>query len=368
MSTDRRSSDAANLVRIRWALTLAGLSALLIGLYQVISPFVVPLLWAGILCLTTWPVYRWLVSKCNGREAIAALFMTMLLALVLLALVIPLFVAVQGEARTFVSYLEHGLEHDASGLVEPLSKIPFIGPLLSERLSGVASVDASEIVRFVQQHQQNVLEVATLAARGVFTALAGIVMCLIATYFFYLHGAALSRQIAAGLHRVGGPRFGHLLDTVRGTVRGALYGVVATALAQGFLAGVGFVVAGAPTPLLLGFATVVLSLIPFGTPFVYVPVSIYLLTQGSYLAGLGLLGWGVGVVSTVDNLLRPFFISQATQMPILLVFIGVVGGVLSFGLIGLFVGPALIAVAQALWIEWVSETPQGDSPGERLGA
>jgi predicted PurR-regulated permease PerM len=74
------------------------------------------------------------------------------------------------------------------------------------------------------------------------------------------------------------------------------------------------------------------------------------------------------VVSMVDNLLRPFFISQATQMPILLVFIGVVGGVLSFGLIGLFVGPALIAVAQALWIEWVSETPQGDSPGERLGA
>jgi predicted PurR-regulated permease PerM len=368
MNTERRSSDAANLVRIRWALTLAGLAALLIGLYQVISPFVVPLLWAGILCLTTWPLYRWVVVKCNGREVVAALLMTALLALVLLALVIPLFVAVQGEARTFASYVTDGLKSDASALREPISKLPLIGGMLSARLESLVSVDASEIASFVQKHQQNVLEVVTIAARGVFSALAGIVMCLIAAYFFYLHGAALSRQITAGLHRVGGPRFGHLLDTVRGTVRGALYGVVATALSQGFLAGVGFVVAGAPTPLLLGLATVVLSLIPFGTPFVYVPVSIYLLTQGSYVAGLGLLAWGVGVVSMVDNLLRPFFISQATQMPILLVFIGVVGGVLSFGLIGLFVGPALIAVAQALWIEWVSEPPASNATLEQTGA
>jgi predicted PurR-regulated permease PerM len=101
-----------------------------------------------------------------------------------------------------------------------------------------------------------------------------------------------------------------------------------------------------------------MSLIPFGTPLVYIPVAGYLLVQGEVLAGVLLFAWGVGVVSMADNILRPFFISQATQMPILLVFMGVVGGVLSFGLLGIFVGPAIIAVAQVLWVEWVEGSTQ----------
>jgi predicted PurR-regulated permease PerM len=136
-------------------------------------------------------------------------------------------------------------------------------------------------------------------------------------------------------------------------VRGAAYSVLATAIAQGVLAGVGYYVTGAPTPLLLGVLTLFISFVPFGPPFVYIPVTAYLLfgTDLPWYHGVGLAVWGTVVVSTVDNILRPLFISHTTKLSTILVFIGVLGGVASFGLLGVFIGPALIAIAQLFWLE-----------------
>ncbi len=344
-------SDVLNLLRIRWILTLSGLVALAIGLFGVFRPFLVPLLWASILVVTTWPVYRRVLRFTGDRTALAALIMTLIQTLVVIAAVVPMLFAARDEMQAFSQYLQQVLHSGAPILPESISQLPVVGPLIVEQLELLRG-ENGKIVSLVGSYQGTLLEVATFAAKGLFGALAGIVMCLFVVYFFYLHGASLSRQLASGLHRIGGPRFDRLLETVRSTVRGALYGVVATALAQGILAGIGYYVAGAPTPLLLGLATVVMSLIPFGTPAVYIPVALYVAVQDSWFYGLGLLVWGVAVVSTIDNFLRPYFISQATRMPILLVFIGVIGGLISFGLVGIFVGPVLIAIAQALWIEW----------------
>jgi predicted PurR-regulated permease PerM len=119
------------------------------------------------------------------------------------------------------------------------------------------------------------------------------------------------------------------------------------------LAGIGYYVVGAPTPLLLGVLTLIVSFVPFGPPFVYIPVTAYLLfaTELPWYHGVGLAIWGTIVVSTVDNILRPLFISQSTKLSTILVFIGVLGGVASFGLLGVFIGPALVAIAQLFWLE-----------------
>lgn len=361
MAVEQQVGDATNLVRIRWVLTLSGLVALAVGLFLVLEPFLGSLLWAAVLVVTTWPLYRVVLRLTGGRGALAAFLMTLLQTLVMLAAVIPLLIAIREELVSFVGYVQDTLSAEVVIVPEAISRIPVIGPSLSEQILELRG-EHTHLLAFFQQYQDTIVHFATFAARGVLGAIAGVVMCLFAVYFFYLHGASLSYQLAAGLHRIGGPRFDRLLETVRGTVRGALYGVVATALAQGMLAGIGYYVSGAPTPLLLGLATVVLSLIPFGTPAVYTPVAIYLCVQDSWLVGLGLFIWGVAVVSTIDNLLRPYFISQATRMPILLVFMGVIGGLISFGLIGLFVGPVLIAVAQALWIEWIEPSASDASP------
>ena len=122
----------------------------------------------------------------------------------------------------------------------------------------------------------------------------------------------------------------------------------------GLLAGIAYAVAGLPVPALLGAATALLALIPFGAPVVWVPAGLAPLFQGNWLAGGGILLWGMLVVSWVDNLIRPMVISASTRVPFLLVFFGVVGGAMAFGLIGLFIGPVVLSVLLTLWKEWAA--------------
>lgn len=138
-------------------------------------------------------------------------------------------------------------------------------------------------------------------------------------------------------------------------MRAVLYGLVLTALLQGVLAGLGYWVAGVRAPALLGVITVILALVPFGAPVVWVSVSAWLLATGEPWAAAGLAAWGAIVVSQIDNLLRPLVISSATRIPYLLVLFGVLGGISAFGLIGLFLGPIVIAMLLAVWREWVGE-------------
>jgi len=338
--------------RVRWLLLVSALAILVLGLYITLEPFLVSLTWAAILVLATWPLHRRLLRIFPHRRVLVALSMTALLALILVAAVVPLVAALSREAQSFALELLRWAQSDQLVLPDSLRRIPGLGPQLEARLLTHESVRA-QILNLVKEYQGSLIEIATVAAKGILGAFTKLLMCLFAAFFFYLHGTSLALQISSGMERLGGERFRRILDAVRATVKGAVYGVVATATAQGALAGLGYWVSGAPTPLLLGFATTVMSLVPFGTPLVYLPVAGYLIAEGNLLAGVLLLAWCVGVVSTVDNILRPFFISQATQMPILLVFMAVIGGVLSFGLLGIFLGPAIVAVAQVLWVEWV---------------
>jgi predicted PurR-regulated permease PerM len=151
---------------------------------------------------------------------------------------------------------------------------------------------------------------------------------------------------------------------VRWTVRATVYGLVVTAIVQAILASLGFWVAGVSYPLLLGALVFLLSFIPFGPPIVWLPAALVVLSDGRIGWGIFLLIWGGGVVSSMDNILRPIFIGKAASLPILLVFIGVIGGVMAFGMVGLFTGPVVVAVALALWQDWVKS--HGDASGERL--
>ena len=126
-------------------------------------------------------------------------------------------------------------------------------------------------------------------------------------------------------------------------------------MAQGLLAGIGYWGAGVEGPALLAVITGLVALLPFGTPFVWGSVGIWLLLTDKTIEGVGLLLWGLFAVSWVDNLIRPIMISGATKIPFLLVLFGVLGGLAAFGLIGLFLGPVILAVLVAVWQEWLEE-------------
>jgi predicted PurR-regulated permease PerM len=158
-------------------------------------------------------------------------------------------------------------------------------------------------------------------------------------------------RLTSMVGRILGERGQYLLDVAGKTVRGVVYGILGTALVQAVMAGVGFLIAGVPGAALLALLTFFLSVVPVGPPLVWGPAVLWLFQQGSTGWAIFMLVWGFGV-STVDNLVKPWLISQGSNLPFLLILFGVLGGVLAFGFIGVFIGPTLLAVGYRVVTEW----------------
>ena len=199
----------------------------------------------------------------------------------------------------------------------------------------------------------------------------GVTQILLSAFlaFFLLRDAPmLSERLAVAMDRLAGGRGRHLIKVAGGTVRGVIYGILGTAIAQALVAGLGFWIAGLPGAVLLSVLTFFLAVIPFGPPMIWLPAAMWLFAEDKPAMAVFLLFWGGLGISSVDNFLRPFLISQGSKMPFVLIFCGVIGGALSFGLVGVFLGPTLLAVAFRLIAEWSSapvETEAEDRSGLR---
>jgi predicted PurR-regulated permease PerM len=168
----------------------------------------------------------------------------------------------------------------------------------------------------------------------------------------FRRGTELADALTAALTRMIGPRARQFLDVAGGTITGVVYGILGTALAQGILAGLGFLVVGVPGALFLGLLTFFLSLIPMGPPLVWIPAVVWLFAEDRYASGVFLAIWGLFVISGIDNIIKPYLISRGSRLPFVLVFLGVIGGVLAFGFIGVFLGPVLLALGFTLLTAW----------------
>jgi predicted PurR-regulated permease PerM len=184
-----------------------------------------------------------------------------------------------------------------------------------------------------------------------------LLLSVLTSFFLYRDGEFVAQQMRTALTRIGGQRAERMLNIAGDTVRSVIYGVIGTALAQATLAGLGFWVAGVPGPILLALLTFLLSPLPMGSPIVWGGATIWLLNEGDYVTAVGMVIWGAFFVSTIDNVLRPIIIGAGSSLPFMLVLLGVVGGLLGFGLIGLFLGPTLLALGHNLLREWTHSAP-----------
>jgi predicted PurR-regulated permease PerM len=341
------------LSRAQVVVGLGAAALLLAAAYVVLRPFLVPIAWAAILAYATWPVYRRIRGGLGGRARWAALAMTVL---VILAVALP------------VTSLSIGLADDVAGAVRLLrgwaDQPPALPPWAAELpLVGATVVGWYDAVRanpgalrqLVIERGALLSQAALVAAGGIGQNLAKLGLTLLTLFFLYRHGEAVLADTRRVIDRLAGERVQRRLEIVGATVRGVCYGVLLTALAQGLLAGLGFWATGVRGAVLLGVLTGILALVPFGPPLVWAPAGLWVLATESVWKGLALLGWGLVVVSGVDNVLRPYFIGGATRIPFLLVFFGVLGGLAAFGLLGLFIGPTVLAVLLVLWREWAAE-------------
>lgn len=329
--------------------------AFMVSLWFILRPFFTPLLWAIILTTTTWPSYTRLRRQLPPKPLLAPLLATALLGVILIVIVVPLPVRLAFEIKDLTERLR---VIDLDLLRDDAKSLPVIGKLFATSLNSILQ-ESTTLADVLAEHQAAVFSFAKGLAQGLFSTLAGIIGALVGCFILFRHGETLAAELRSILTRIGGESTANLIDTVHVTVRGAAYSVLATAVAQGALAGIGYYITGAPLPVLLGVVTMIVSLIPFGPPFMYVPVALYLIffSQLPWYHGVGLALWGTVVVSTIDNVLRPLFISQSTKLSPMLVFVGVLGGAVSFGLLGVFIGPALIAVARWLWSRLAAPIP-----------
>jgi len=337
--------------RIDQILTVLLLAVLIGGCFLVLRPFLTAVLWAVVLCVTTWPVYEQLRDLLLRRHTLAAAIMSVLIAAVFLA---P-FVIVGGTlADNSVRMAQFTREFMDQGPPDPpgwVANLPLIGETASAYWSGVAHDTAhftTELGKLIDPAKAWLLAGGANIAQG----LLQLTLSILIAFFFFRDGDAAVLRLRAVLVRLAPRRGTRLLDLAAATMRGVVYGILGTAVAQGVLMAIGLWIAGIGAAPLLGLATFFLSPIPIGPPLVWIPAGLWLLYKGSLGWSIFIFVWGALVVSTVDNVLKPFIISRGSNLPFILVLLGVLGGVVAFGFIGVFLGPVLLALGLALLTEW----------------
>ncbi|WP_131668390.1 AI-2E family transporter [Psychrobacter pygoscelis] len=322
--------------------------------FQVIQFFIVPALWAAILAYVTFPVYTFFHKKVRLSPSFSAGLMTVAISLMIgVPLVIGLFI-LQQEALSVYGTLLRRLKAGYVDMPQAIKDMPVIGQQIKDILWEINKNPEASLAAFKAWLQSH-LYYGKIALDVALSSLAKLGMALMTLFFFYRDGVSLVKQIRQALRNIIGNRIDGYIYSVGMTTQAVVYGIGLTALAQALLAGIGYYFAGAPSPILFTLVTFVVALIPFGTPFAWGGVSVWLLSQGHTTEGIGLALWGVFVISWVDNLIRPIVISGATKIPFIIIFIGVLGGLTAFGFVGLFIGPVVLAIGLAVWREWIAQ-------------
>lgn len=331
---------------------------LLWGALLVLAPFLSAICWAVIVAVVTWPLYEKLQSFLGKRPLWSALIMTLLVFLgVFLPLVfigLLLVEQVTDIARTFNL---NTLSTQIDSLVARSQQVPWIGPQLNASLQDLGP----QLREGLRGRIGGILTFLAGVGQQVTQGLITLGLTIFISFFFYNHGDTWVTQGQRSLYRLGGDPLASLLKPLANTVRAVVLGLTLTAVVQGFLAGLGFWAVGIEGAVIWGLVTTLLAIIQIPTLFVWLPWGLWLVFAGQLWQGLALLAWGALAVSTIDNFLKPIFISQGAGIPFLVVLFGVLGGVLAFGTLGIILGPVLLSVLLTLWQRWVDSGEAGEN-------
>jgi predicted PurR-regulated permease PerM len=344
---------------LRRLITAVMLAALVILGFQVLDPFIVPMVWAAILAYVSWPAYQWFVRILRGRTTLAALVMTIIMTAAVIVPLAWLIITLRVEVVRAYQAI-HALLANGAQLPPALLKLPWIGDQLSD-LSARMSQDPRALNTELHDWAERSFSMLAHVLGGVSRNAIKLFFAVLSLFFVYRDGQKFANQFSRVLEQVLGPRVHNYLNAIGPTVKAVVYGLVLAAVAQGTLAGIGYWVAGVGAPVFLAVLTIVCGLLPFVVPLLWASIGFWLIATGHTGAGIGLLIWGTIVVSWIDNIVRPFVISRETRIPFLLVMFGVIGGVTAFGLVGLFIGPVILAILIAIWREWLLESGQPDT-------
>jgi predicted PurR-regulated permease PerM len=325
------------------------LGALVYLVWRIVEPLWQPLLWAVLLGSLLAPLNASLATRLGGKPRLASVITTVGVVLLILLPIFAIAGAVASQAAQLVGRI------DTTSLRATdlhLSRIPLLARPL-EWLESTAGISLTQIETYVVSGAKRLLEIVAGSGGSVFLGAIGTLVSFVLTLFvlfFVLRDGPRFARVAVQMLPIEpalrGKLWRHLIDVTRAV----FMGIGLTALVQGILLGIGFAIAGLPSPLVFGVLGVLLALVPIvGTAILWIPATAWLLIQGEPGYALFMAAWSVIVVGGVDNILRPMLISGRAEVPTLAVFIGVMGGLSAFGFIGLFLGPIVLGLLVALF-------------------
>jgi predicted PurR-regulated permease PerM len=331
-------------------------------LYQILAPFLSSIIWAILLAMIFYPLFQKLQRLLKKKEFLSALIMTLLVLIVIVLPFTLLMVSLASEVVDGYHRMEEMIKTgQLQAYLERIKEIPILTWILA-RLGQYIDLSQMDPLPLLLKNLQKIStfifnQTATLL-RGFSTFIAGFFFTLLSLYYLFKDGSRFFNGLKE-IIPVSSKEKDLLIQRFKDMIYATIYGGILIAIIQGLLGGLSFWVLGLPSPIMWGTAMALLSFIPIGgTALIWAPAGILLLIGGAVLKGLLLLGLGVFVISMVDNFLRPFFISARTNIHPLLLFFAVLGGIQTFGLIGVVAGP-LVAT---LFLTLIEIYIQGTKP------
>lgn len=331
-----------------------------IGCFIILLPFMSAALWAAVLCFATWPLFIRLKAMVRDHRTVAALIATVILSAIIIAPVAFLVSKLSSNINEIVAATQKLLREGPPTPPSWVASVPLIGDRLQSYwtlMNESSSARLAEIAKWLPTARNLILGGGKALAAGIFQ----IVLSLLMVFLLYRDGEVAAERLDTTIHRIGGAQARRLLEVAGITMRAVVYGVLGTALLQGVLASIGFMIAGVPGAVLLGFVVFVVAVIPGGPLLVAAPAVFWLWHRGDVAWAIFVLVWII-VVGNLDNVVRPFLISRGGgTTPLILIVLGILGGAMAFGLIGLFLGPTILAVGYQLFDEWSSSSDPAPS-------
>jgi predicted PurR-regulated permease PerM len=332
---------------------IALVTLLVAGCFLVLRPFMAAILFAAVVCVFTWPLYRRLWSRLGNRDSLAALVMTLLLLVVMIVPMAYLAAHLADAAATLFEQIRPALEHPQPNAPEWMQNLPLIGGQLDAFWQRIAA-SHDELMNLLGQFYEPMRNFGLKTVQMMGEGLLQLLLVVFVAFFLYRDGARLADSLTIMARKLGGDLGQEMLALSCSTVKAVMLGIFGTAVAQAAVAFLGFLLAGAPAPVLLAAATFFLSMLPVGPPLVWGGAALWLFNHGEHGWAIFLVVYGLLAISSVDNFVKPILISHSAHLPLLLIALGVLGGAIAFGFVGIFLGPTLLAVGLTLTLRWLS--------------
>ncbi|WP_058909840.1 AI-2E family transporter YdiK [Entomohabitans teleogrylli] len=338
----------------RILLSVLFLALMIVACFWVVQPFILGFAWAGTVVIATWPLLLRLQRALWGRRSLAVLVMTFLLILLFIIPIAMLVNSLVENSAPLIKWVTSG--NMTPPTFEWLHSVPLVGDKLYSSWNSMVNSGGSALMAKVRPYVGTTTSwfVGQVAHVGSFVVHCGLMLLFSA--LLYWRGESVARGFRHFAYRLAGVRGDAAIILAAQAIRAVALGVVVTALVQGILGGIGLAVSGIPYATLLTVVMIFCCLVQIGPLPVLVPAIIWLYWSGDTTWGTVLLVWSC-VVGTLDNVIRPVLIRMGADLPMVLILSGVIGGLIAFGMIGLFIGPVLLAVSYRLYAVWVNETP-----------